>query len=239
MADSSHLVSTAHPLSTVRMQLTLSHLRSILPLGIFLLALAATAQETYQLSREQALANLAKPVPDVRRRAAVRLGEIGTVADAEALLKALKDDDADTRSYAEQSIWKVWSHSGNAEIDSLYQQGVAQMVEGSRVRAISSFTTIIERRPEFAEAWNKRATLYLMMGEYEKALRDCGETLKRNPEHFGALANYGYIYVRLAQPDRALEYFRRAFAINPNMMAVAHMIYELDRAVRKRQEREI
>src|SRR5205823_6190534 len=76
------------------------------------------------------------------------------------------------------------------------------------------------RRPEFAEGWNKRATVYYLLGEYAKSLADCDEVLKRNPYHFGALSGYGMIYLQLDQPTRALEYFERALAVNPNLSSV-------------------
>jgi len=65
------------------------------------------------------------------------------------------------------------------------------------------------------------------MGEYDKSLRDCDEVMKRNPSHFGALAGYGQIYLRLGRPERALPYFERALAVNPNMDGVAQMIEEI------------
>ena len=66
----------------------------------------------------------------------------------------------------------------------------------------------------------KRATVYYLLGEYTKSLADCDEVLKRNPYHFGALSGYGMIYLQLDQPARALEYFERALAVNPNLSSV-------------------
>ena len=65
------------------------------------------------------------------------------------------------------------------------------------------------------------------MGEYEKSLADCDEVLKRNPSHFGVLSGYGQIYLQLNQPERALSYFERALAVNPNMEQVERVIEEL------------
>ena len=96
-------------------------------------------------------------------------------------------------------------------------------------------TAIIGRKPDFAEGWNKRATLYYSIGEYQKSLRDCDEVIKRNPLHFGALAGYGLIYVQLDQPDRALEYFKRALKINPNMQGVANNIELLEKQGRTKR----
>ncbi|HET9925161.1 MAG TPA: tetratricopeptide repeat protein [Methylomirabilota bacterium] len=200
------------------------------------LAPGAAAQPTGPLTREEALADIKKPDLEARRRAAAWLGEVGRLADAPLLLRALSDDDEVVRVLAEHSIWKVWSRSGDAEADGLLQIGIEQMSHGDGPAAVETFTKVIERKPEFAEAWNKRATVYFLMGEHEKSLRDCDEVMKRNPAHFGALAGYGQIYLRLDQPERALEYFRRALRINPNLRGVAEMIPQLEELLTERRK---
>ena len=77
------------------------------------------------------------------------------------------------------------------------------------------------------------------MGEYEKSLTDCDEVMKRNPDHFGALAGYGQIYLQLDQPDRALAYFRRALQVNPNMRGVQQIIPQLEQLLTERRKRTI
>ena len=149
--------------------------------------------------------------------------------DVAALVKALRDRDEETRAIAEAAIWEIWGRSGDAEIDELYQKGLQLMNFGAAGEAIKVFTIIIGKKPEFAEGWNKRATLYYSVGEYQKSLRDCDEVMKRNPLHFGALAGYGMIYTQLNQLERALEYFRRALKINPNMQGVAINIELLEK----------
>ncbi len=91
------------------------------------------------------------------------------------------------------------------------------MAGGDAGEAIATFSRIIEMKPDFAEAWNKRATVYFFTGELEKSLADCDEVMKRNPYHFGALSGYFQIYVRLEDYERALKYGRRALDINPHM----------------------
>ncbi|OLB03384.1 MAG: hypothetical protein AUH14_13560 [Candidatus Rokubacteria bacterium 13_2_20CM_69_15_1] len=142
------------------------------------------------------------------------------MADVPALVGALRDADARVRALAEKAIWQVWSRSGDAEADRLFAIGVEQMQAREGEAAIATFTRVITRRSEFAEGWNKRATVYYLLGEYTKSLADCDEVLKRNPYHFGALSGYGMIYLQLDQPTRALEYFERALAVNPNLSSV-------------------
>ena len=98
------------------------------------------------------------------------------------------------------------------------------MQHGQLEASIDTFSEVIRRRPDFAEGWNKRATVYYLVGEYRKSAADCDEVLKRNPAHFGALSGYGMIWLRLDEPARALERFEQALAVNPNLDSVRETI---------------
>ena len=135
------------------------------------------------------------------------------------------------RALAESSLWRVWSRSGDPEIDALFQRGLEQMTSGDFPAAIETFTTVIRKNPDFAEGWNKRATVYYLAGEYDKSLRDCDEVMKLNPTHWGALAGYGQIYLALGKPELALEYFERALKVNPNLQRVQAAVDELKRLI--------
>jgi tetratricopeptide (TPR) repeat protein len=209
---------------------------AVLVLTAGLAASGAAAQPTGPLTREEALADIKKPDRETRRRAAAWWGVVGRLPDAPALIAALSDDDEVVRVLAEHSVWKVWSRSGDAEADGLLRIGIEQMSGGDGPAAVETFTRVIERRPDFAEAWNKRATVYFLLGEHEKSLKDCDEVMKRNPAHFGALAGYGQIYLRLDQPERALDHFRRALRINPNLRGVADMIPRLEQLITERRK---
>ena len=189
---------------------------------------SANAADT-QATRLQAVRALASADIATRRAAAGQLGEVGRMADVAALVKALRDRDEETRVIAEAAIWGIWGRSGDAEIDALYARGLELMNVGAAGEAIKTFSLIISKKPDFAEGWNKRATLYYSVGEYQKSLHDCDEVIKRNPLHFGALAGYGLIYVQMDQPERALVYFKRALRINPNMHGVAQNIELLEK----------
>ena len=211
-------------------------LTALLP--VLFLAVPALAQAPAQ-TREQALQALVHQDAAIRRQAAGRLGEVGTMADAMKLAKALRDKDEDTRENVERALWQIWARSGNPEVDSLYKTGIEQMSTGESQQAIRTFTRIIEIEPGFAEGWNKRATLYFLAGDYKKSLADCDEVIKRNPQHFGALAGYGQIYMRLEEFDRALEYLRRALEVNPNMDGVRFNILLIERMQGERRKRMI
>ena len=175
--------------------------------------------------REDALAALAdRGDVETRRRAALTLADAGTMADAPALLAALRDPDARVRVLAERALWEVWSRSGIEEVDDLLRAGIVEMQHGQLEASLDTFSEVIRRRPDFAEGWNKRATVYYLVGEYRKSAADCDEVLKRNPAHFGALSGYGMIWLRLDEPARALERFEQALAVNPNLDSVRETI---------------
>jgi tetratricopeptide (TPR) repeat protein len=194
---------------------------------------------TQGLDRERAVQALSESDPQTRRDAAARLGEVGTMADVAELARALHDPDADARERAEQALWQIWARSGDAEIDRLYAKGVEQMNAGELEQGIVTFTRIIERKPDFAEGWNKRATLYFLNDEPLKSLADCDEVMKRNPYHFGALSGYALIYMRLERYELALEYSRKALAVNPNLDGVKRNIELLEPLVEQRRKRMI
>jgi tetratricopeptide (TPR) repeat protein len=175
--------------------------------------------------REDALAALANGSDVEARRGAVSaLAEAGTMADAPALLDALRDSDSRVRALAERALWEIWSRSGNDDVDHLLRAGVVEMQHGQLEASIDTFSEVIRRQPDFAEGWNKRATVYYLVGEYRKSAADCDEVLKRNPSHFGALSGYGMIWMRLDEPARALERFEQALAVNPNLESVRETI---------------
>jgi len=190
-------------------------------------------------TRAQALAALKRSDPEERRRGALGLAAVGRMEDAPALVAALRDEDELVRAIAEEGVWALWSRSGDERIDDLFRQGVAQMSGERLPEAIATFTRIIELKPGFAEGWNKRATAYYLAGEYRRSLKDCDEVVRRNPQHFGVLSGYGQIYLRLDQPEKALEYFRRALAVNPNLKGVQSAIEELESLIVRRRRRSI
>ena len=197
------------------------------------------AAEPDRPSRAQALAALKRTDADERRRGALGLAIVGRMEDAPALIIALRDTDERVRVVAEQALWAVWSRSGDARVDELFARGVAQMGEQRLPEAIATFTRVIELKPDFAEGWNKRATAYFLAGEFRQSLKDCGEVVKRNPQHFGVLSGYGQIYLELDQPEKALEYFRRALEVNPNLEGVQGLAERLDSMIVRRRQRSI
>jgi tetratricopeptide (TPR) repeat protein len=196
------------------------------------LALAAATASAAPLGRQQALRALDAPQAADRAAGVARLAEIGTLADARRVADRLRDADPQVRALAGPALWLIWSRSGDPATDRLLAQGIEQMGAGELDAALATFTRVVERRPSFAEGWNKRATVRFMRGEDEASLKDCEETLKRNPMHFGALSGMAHIHLRRGDVDLALDAWVRALAINPNLEDGPEMLELLEEAVR-------
>ncbi|HSB68447.1 MAG TPA: hypothetical protein VLT62_03820, partial [Candidatus Methylomirabilis sp.] len=165
-------------------------------LVILLGAGIAAAASDQAMTREQALTGLAdKNSAESRLLGAAWLGDMGRMQDVPLLVEALRDPDATVRTQAEQSLWQIWSRSGDPDVDAMFQHGVEQMNQQDFSEAIETFSQIIQKKPDFAEGWNKRATIYYLVGEYAKSLVDCEEVVRRNPVHFGVLSGFGLNYL--------------------------------------------
>jgi tetratricopeptide (TPR) repeat protein len=204
--------------------------------GVLLVLLASAAVEAAPLGHADAVTAHDASAVETRRLGAASLAEHGTMQDMPRLVRALRDPDPLVRALVERGMWQVWSRSGDDEVDRLLAIGVEQMTERQGEAAVETFTRVIERRPDFAEGWNKRATVLYLLGEYDRSLADCDEVMKRNPHHFGALSGYGMIYLKLGDPTRALAYFERALAVNPNLDQVRETAEILRQAVIQRRK---
>lgn len=190
-----------------------------------------------QHSAAQAVPGAADPDPQVRRMAVAQLAEVGDMDDARRLLPSLYDEDPLVRKLTEAALWQIWSRSGDEATDALFARGMAQLQSAELDDALATFTQIIALRPDFAEAWNKRATVNFLLERFGDSMRDCDEALKRNPSHFGAMAGYGQMLLASGEVDNALPYLRRALQVNPNMQGVARLVIaiELQREERRRR----
>lgn len=135
-------------------------------------------------------------------------------------LTALRGSDPALAARAERLLWTMWSRSGRADIDELFARGVTAMERQDLGRAEAVFTEIISQAPDFAEGWNKRATVRYLAQNYVGAIADCGQTLARNRHHFGALSGQGLCHLALRQFREAATLFRRALAVHPHLVAV-------------------
>jgi len=213
---------------------TMRRLRLLLvALGAVLAALAPLAVAAAPMTRAEALRALEHADGAARRGAIERLAEVGRMEDVDRLLARLGDDDPRVRDLAAAATWQIWSRSGDPAIDRLFARGIAQMEAAELDDALATFDTIVRRKPGFAEGWNKRATILFLLGRFEESLKDCDEVLKRNPKHFGALSGAGQIHLQLGNAERALEFFRRALAVNPNLAGPAEIVPLLEEMLRQ------
>lgn len=131
----------------------------------------------------------------------------------------------------ERKIWEAWSKSDSDTLDALMQGGVTVLEKGDYARAQEIFSTMIELKPDYAEAYNKRASVRFLAGDYAGSVADIERTLKLEPRHFGALAGLGTIMERLDNLDEALKAYRRALAANPHLNDGADKLKELRRRI--------
>ena len=168
---------------------------------------------------------------EVRRAAILALGFLGDYDANHTIGRALLDDDRTVRTIAENGIRTIWSRAGNEaerqELGVIVRLNAAQLHKEAVVRA----TKLIERAPWFAEAWYQRAVAHFALGRLVESIRDCHQALEINPYHFVAATTMGQAYLELQNPVSALECFRRALRLNPDLEGVRVQVVRLTRKV--------
>ena len=120
----------------------------------------------------------------------------------------------------EAAIWEQWTMvPGDAERQ-LMMRGIAEMGQQELQSAVVTFTKLIEVAPELSEAWNKRATVYWLLGNFPASLKDICETVKREPRHFGAYSGLGMIRAQMGEHARAAAAFELAKKWNPHIVGI-------------------
>ena len=131
----------------------------------------------------------------------------------------------------EQQIWQIWLESDDATVNRLMRQGIAAMGLRQLGLALDRFDRMVEHAPAFAEGWNKRATVYYLMGDFEASVVDIERTLGLEPRHFGALSGLGLIYDAIDQPRAALRSFEAALRVHPHLESAGARVEELRRVL--------
>jgi tetratricopeptide (TPR) repeat protein len=130
----------------------------------------------------------------------------------------------------ERQILRLWGRSGSDAIDYLFGRGQAALQAGQTEDAIEIFSAVIDHDPDFAEAWNGRATAYYMANRLGQSMADIEQVLIRNPSHFGALAGMGMILEQLNRPEDALRAYRASLAVHPYQPGVLESVTRLELA---------
>jgi tetratricopeptide (TPR) repeat protein len=152
-------------------------------------------------------------------------------AKLDDLFTQLKSADDVESQRIEADIWIEWSKSGSPALDLLLERGRDAMMAGQPEVAVEHLTALIDQAPDFAEAWNARATAYYQTGNYGPAIADIGHVLTLNPRHFGALAGLGAIFEELEKPAQALEVYKAALAIHPHAPGLEDAVTRIETAL--------
>ena len=151
-------------------------------------------------------------------------------AQVDVLLEQLADPHQERWMRLERQILRAWGQSGSDTVDYLFQRGEAALQAGQADAAIAQFSAVLDYAPDFAEAWNGRATAYFLANRLGQSLSDIEQTLRLNPRHFGALAGLGMILEQLERPDEALSAYRASLAIHPHQQSVVDAVSRLELA---------
>ena len=119
-----------------------------------------------------------------------------------------------------KKIWDIWYETNDIKIEADFYRGIKSMQTQDLLMSIAFFTRVIESKPDFAEGWNKRATTYFMMGEFDKSMLDINQTLKLEPRHFGALDGMALIFMHLEQYDEAIKIYDQMLNIFPKNKSI-------------------
>jgi len=151
------------------------------------------------------------------------------------LFGALKaaPDEASAR-HVEARIWATWLQTPSDTAALLMSRAKAAMDAQKMDVALKLLDSLVRLRPDYIEAWNRRATLYYLKNDYVHSMEDIQQVLIREPRHFGALAGLGMIMQDLGDDKRALDAFRKALAVNPYLEKVPDMVKSLTEKVEGR-----
>jgi tetratricopeptide (TPR) repeat protein len=198
-----------------------------------LIAAALAVVPSLALAQDDPRAGPRKKLPE----APAKLPKVGAdkTRGLDFLFGALKaaPDDASAK-HVEARIWAIWMQTPSDTAALLMMRAKAAMDAQQIDVALKLLDSIIKLRPDWTEAWNRRATLHYVKNDYARSLADIQQVLAREPRHFGALAGLGMIMQDLGDDKRALEAFRKALAVNPHLEKVPDLVKTLSEKVEGR-----
>ena len=167
--------------------------------------------------------------------APAKLPKVDRTKNLDFLFGALKAaPDEVSAKHVEARIWAIWLQTPS-DTASLLMSRAKTAVDAKQIDvAIKLLNSVIKLRPDYIEAWNRRATLYYMQNDYGRSLADIQQVLIREPRHFGALAGLGMIMQEVGDEKRALEAYRKALAVNPHLEKIPDQVKSLTEKVEGR-----
>ena len=184
-------------------------------------SLALTASALAASDRETAA------VPDPEVEAAVELSRTERLDTLFTTLKSAPD--AEAAKAAEDDIIKLWLESGSDTVDLLMGWTLAAMEEKNYPLALDYLDRIVAMKPDYAEGWNKRATVHFLVDDYSKAIADIERTLALEPRHFGALSGLGTIMRDIGENERAVTAYHQALEVDPHLDNVKEALDEIEK----------
>lgn len=156
--------------------------------------------------------------------------------NAQNLSQELLDKLKDTKNEAEaasleEEIWDAWLVSGSATVDTLMKRGLEYQQTEDLDGARDAFDKAIAIKPDYAEAWNRRAVLFFNDGKYDEAIKDLETAIQFEPRHFGAWIGLAMIFEAVDRPEAALKAYEKALAVHPNAQAAQQGKKRLERVV--------
>jgi tetratricopeptide (TPR) repeat protein len=142
--------------------------------------------------------------------------------------------DAASAKQVENRIWALWLASGSDSANLLMSRAKSAIDSHDLDVAVELLDALVKIKPDYIEAWNRRATLHYMRKEYGQAMEDIRQVLVREPRHFGAISGLGMILQEFGDEKHALDAFRRALDINPHLSKIDEMVKTLTEKVEGR-----
>lgn len=127
----------------------------------------------------------------------------------------------------ESRIWKIWTRHVDGEVSRFMAIGISAMHQGDLHVAFNAFDHVVGMAPDFAEGWNKRATVNYMMERFDASMHDIERTLALEPRHFGALSGMGLIFDAIGNPKAAADAWERALSVHPHISGARERIDQL------------
>jgi tetratricopeptide (TPR) repeat protein len=195
--------------------------------GLLLAGLATAIAPRPSLAQHDGVADLSDKTPAFHR------GE--RTQSIDFLFGALQaaPDDASAKA-VEDRIWSMWTAMGNDTTSLLMSRAKKAIDEDDYNLALRLLDAIIEIKPDYTEAWNRRATVYFLKKDYANSLADLSKVLTREPRHFGALSGLGLIMQDIGDDKRALDAYRKALAVYPRLKGVPEKVKTLTEKVEGR-----